>query len=284
VQIDNLVYNYGAGATLSNKLLSVTDNTTNTTDKLKGFTDGNTSGNDYTYDANGNMLTDKNKGITTNIVYNYLNLPERIVKGTSSITYQYDATGRKLGQDTLYAVGSKFTEYIGPWVFENNQLMFMQHDEGRVIFEQQETLFEQKTVFTTTANAPSLFTATANATVTSQSLNGNDYVKVGVTTGVVLNKLGASAIGGTFTVTEGERYTLRVKGFSNSSRAANLYIKGNSTDLVTKGSALPTGSANEMWVEQSLVIPPNISQMTVGVLYSATNAATSSDYLMINDV
>jgi hypothetical protein len=37
-----------------------------------GFKDGNTSGDDYSYDANGNMKADKNKGIT-DIEYNHLN-------------------------------------------------------------------------------------------------------------------------------------------------------------------------------------------------------------------
>ena len=54
---------------------------------IEGFKDGNTSGNDYTYDANGNMITDANKDIT-NISYNHLNLPTQVTfTGQGSIAY-----------------------------------------------------------------------------------------------------------------------------------------------------------------------------------------------------
>ena len=47
-----------------NQLTSVTD----AADTHLGFVDGNTTGNDYTYDENGNLIQDKNKGFT--IEYN----------------------------------------------------------------------------------------------------------------------------------------------------------------------------------------------------------------------
>ena len=71
LEIDNLVYNYSAN---SNKLIAVTDNSLSS----EGFYDGNTSGVDFTYDVNGNMITDRNKGITS-INYNHLNLPTKII-------------------------------------------------------------------------------------------------------------------------------------------------------------------------------------------------------------
>jgi hypothetical protein len=58
ITIDNLTYSYGA---LSNQLASVSDAGG---DATKGFIDGNTAGNDYAYDGNGNMVTDKNKLLT----------------------------------------------------------------------------------------------------------------------------------------------------------------------------------------------------------------------------
>ena len=53
---------------------------------------------DYTYDANGNMLTDANKGITS-ITYNHLNLPTQVTLGSGNIQYIYDATGVKTEED-----------------------------------------------------------------------------------------------------------------------------------------------------------------------------------------
>ena len=67
-------------------------------DLTKGFkTIAN--GGIYSYDANGNMIADPNKGIS-NIEYNYLNLPMRITftvpnMPNRSIDIIYDATGKK---------------------------------------------------------------------------------------------------------------------------------------------------------------------------------------------
>jgi len=114
--IDDLAYTYFAN---SNKLSAVSE--TNAVDhKLSDFTDLNTSGNDYGYDKNGNLVTDLNKRIrgggTTGldvtsggaIQYNHLNLPWQIAvkkednttdKGT--ISYIYDAAGNKLQKKTV---------------------------------------------------------------------------------------------------------------------------------------------------------------------------------------
>ena len=61
--MDNLTYDYGTGTAQSNKLLTVTD----AGDKTKGFVDGSAAGStvvDYAYDANGNLVWDRNKGGT----------------------------------------------------------------------------------------------------------------------------------------------------------------------------------------------------------------------------
>lgn len=51
---------------------------------------------EYTWDANGNMTSDLNKGLTE-IQYNVLNLPEKITHSDGHITYiTYAANGRKL--------------------------------------------------------------------------------------------------------------------------------------------------------------------------------------------
>jgi len=58
VQMDNLTYDYGTGATQSNRLMKVTDSGNDEA----GFKDINNSAEDYVYDANGNMVWDRNKG------------------------------------------------------------------------------------------------------------------------------------------------------------------------------------------------------------------------------
>lgn len=95
--IDRLTYTYSSN---SNKLLKVVD-TVSTNHALGDFHDGGSgTGNDYSYDVNGNLTADNNKAISA-ITYNYLNLPQTItITGKGSITYTYDATGNKLKKVT----------------------------------------------------------------------------------------------------------------------------------------------------------------------------------------
>ncbi len=118
--MDNLIYTYQAN---SNKLIKVLDNS----NSIYGFKDGINTGDDYTYDVNGNMLTDANKGISTNIAYNHLNLPTQVVLGGGNISYIYDATGVKLKK--IVSTGAT-TEYAGNHVYENGSLKFFNHPEG----------------------------------------------------------------------------------------------------------------------------------------------------------
>ena len=133
--IDDLTYNYQAS---SNKLLAVTDAAT--TGGLGDFTDNNTTGNDYTYDSSGNQVQDKNKRIDS-IIYNQLNLPSRIVVKDSlgnprgTITYIYDAVGNKLEKITAPPPpegGIKEVDYMGGFIYQNNNLQFFAQEEGRV--------------------------------------------------------------------------------------------------------------------------------------------------------
>ena len=76
------------------------------------FVDGADNDDEYTYDANGNMTKDLNKGIT-GIEYNCLNLPQRIHFNSpiqnKTITYGYNADGTKTS-----ATYTTFLQII-PW-------------------------------------------------------------------------------------------------------------------------------------------------------------------------
>jgi RHS repeat-associated protein len=110
IPIDDLFYSY------SGNQLTTVDDASNVD---SGFQDGNLGSIDYTYDANGNMITDKNKDIST-INYNHLNLPTKITFGTGTpITYLYNAIGQKLEKvvivyNTKTKVTTKtVTNYLG---------------------------------------------------------------------------------------------------------------------------------------------------------------------------
>lgn len=124
--IDNLNYIYHA--TSKNQLVKVTDNSAN----ANGFKDVMISGDDYTYDANGNMLTDVNKGIT-GIVYNHLNLPTKITFANGTIEYLYNAAGQKVEKKvTETGQQVKPTLYLGGYQYVNGFLEFFPTTEGYV--------------------------------------------------------------------------------------------------------------------------------------------------------
>jgi RHS repeat-associated protein len=123
--VDSLAYTYQAN---SNKIQAVND----LSNETASFTDA-TGTTDYTYSADGSLISDANKGITT-IEYNYLKLPKRIVKGTTTILYQYDASGNKLKE----TIGTNVTDYSGNKIYKNNVLYQIGIDEGRIVDGQYE--------------------------------------------------------------------------------------------------------------------------------------------------
>lgn len=127
--IDQLAYTYNSG----NQLSLVTDGGSSE----EGFKDGNVGSDDYEYDANGNMVKDWNKDIQQNIIYNYLNLPTTVVlsstAGDKKIDYIYDATGIKLAQIVTDGADIKRTDYAGGFIYEDDELQFIQYEEGRII-------------------------------------------------------------------------------------------------------------------------------------------------------
>jgi len=117
---------------LGNKLLNVTD----TTNYSTGFDDGNnhqtTFVNDFEYDTYGNLIIDRNKGITE-ISYNHLNLPKKITFGTQgTMTYLYDATGQKLKKTMTEGTNIQNTEYLDGFQYTQDVLDFFPHQEGYV--------------------------------------------------------------------------------------------------------------------------------------------------------
>jgi RHS repeat-associated protein len=131
-QIDNLTYSYGP-SNLFNRLSKVVDNAPSAS-KANGFVDSaSNTVDDYTYDANGNMLTDANKGISTNIIYNHLNLPTKITFGSArNIVYIYNAAGQKVQK--VFTQGSTITttDYLGGYQYKNSLLKFFPTAEGYV--------------------------------------------------------------------------------------------------------------------------------------------------------
>jgi RHS repeat-associated protein len=132
--MDQLTYTYIGN---TNQLQAVTDPKVTSNMNLGDFVDGNNGGSiDYVYDHNGNTTQDNNKTISS-ITYNYLNLPVAInVTGKGSVSYQYDAEGNKLRKTVVDNTGTQpktiTTDYISTFVYENDSLQMIYHDEGRI--------------------------------------------------------------------------------------------------------------------------------------------------------
>ncbi|WP_162946178.1 DUF6443 domain-containing protein [Chitinophaga barathri] len=132
--IDNLTYSYNG---VSNKLKAVTDAVVDPATTLGDFKEATPAqATDYAYDVDGNMFKDNNKLIDT-IRYNHLNLPEHIhINGKGNIAYQYDAAGIKhrktVTDSTVNPVKVTTTDYVGGFVYEQDSLRFVSHEEGRI--------------------------------------------------------------------------------------------------------------------------------------------------------
>lgn len=152
--IDNLTYIYDDG----NRLTNVTDVSQN----YNGYPAS--SGTLIDYDDNGNMTSQKDKGINK-IGYNYLDLPSSVIYNSTYIIqdpfmgqvernvntqYTYDAGGKKLRSVYTYFVGKsqteikKTTDYLDNFQYDNNVLQFYANEEGYYDFVQNKYIYHYK--------------------------------------------------------------------------------------------------------------------------------------------
>jgi RHS repeat-associated protein len=275
--MDNLVYDYGTGTAQSNQLLKVSEQIGGAAgNKFKGFIDGTNTGNDYTYDYNGNLWTDQNKGITSNIAYNYLNLPETVTRGTSTLIYVYDASGRKLAQVANFGSGTpKQTDYSGEFQYEDGALQFVNHEEGRVLMQT-----APKTIYTMSGDnlASVTVSGTSKALVT---LNGGQtYIEV-------TNTFPGQRSGVTFAVVSpvqpGEKYLVRAKGYRTGPTAVNLMMRITVNGTITDQGlleTLPSSATTESWIEHFVTMPAGSTQFYVNLVWHPV--ATGEKYY-VND-
>lgn len=126
--VDNMAYSYDG-----NRLIKITD----AADKNVSFLDKVDLATEYTYDSNGNLTADMNKGISL-IQYGYYNnLPQVIQLGSAlnRIEYTYSADGVKLTRK-VYSNNTlqKTYDYIGGAIFENNVIVKIETTQGRLAY------------------------------------------------------------------------------------------------------------------------------------------------------
>ena len=126
--IDDLSLSY-----VGNRLKKVADRSgTSAFNNGFEFKDGVDLSTEYEYDENGNLTKDLNKKKTA-IQYNCLNLPSRVMFANgNSISYLYDAAGRKLRTVHFLEGDSVTTDYCGNVVYENGVPQILLTEVGYV--------------------------------------------------------------------------------------------------------------------------------------------------------
>ena len=123
---DQLSYSYSS----TNQVQSIVDATSSNT----GLVAGTTS---YTYDGNGNMLTQTNSTNTAQnktLTYNLSNLPQTIAVANGTVTYTYNALGTKMRKVSVISGTTKTTDYIEGIEYDGgttDTLNFITTEEGK---------------------------------------------------------------------------------------------------------------------------------------------------------
>lgn len=187
--IDQLQYSYQnlSGGNANTNVLTKVEDLASTTAASKGFVNGVVNGNaEYTYDTNGSITKDENKGISS-ITYNMLGLQQVITfSNGKKIEYVYDATGNKRTVRTLQGTTLQTnTNYCGIFVYEGTTptLSFFSSPGGRVVrngsnFEYQYAIADHQgnTRVLFTSAAPSAQATTVNFEATTNA-NVQNYTR-----------------------------------------------------------------------------------------------------------
>jgi RHS repeat-associated protein len=177
-QTDNLSYSYDPNN--PNRLTKVSE----AGNLARGFVSANNgAATHYTYDMNGNMITDANKNITS-IEYNYLNLPQVITfSGNRIIQFIYDATGAKLRKITNNNGTITTYDYVGGVEYRNNVLERFANTEGSVINNGSGSFEYEYVLRDHLGNTRVTFNGNADGTVTVNNIKQiNHYYPFGMNT------------------------------------------------------------------------------------------------------
>ena len=279
---DELSYRYPVDQ--PNRLAAVRDDAPSSSGRSQGFNDGHTGEVDFTYDRNGNIQTDLNRGIVAPIAYNILDLPEVIRRGENRLHLIYSATGTLLSQVSVYSGASnaapaavRQVDRCGPFVYDQDMLQRIDHGQGRVIFQNSSIVYQEA------GTRATAYVAT-NANVSSVVQNGIDRY-VSVTSTSAQARSGVMAAGG-IAVQAGDRFLIRLAGYrlAGTARTSNpvyLNVKLNGADMIWPGAAMPADVSGEHRVEQ-MVVAAASGTMTLGVQWGSQ--VLSGEVFYINDL
>lgn len=121
-----------------------------------------------------------------------------------------------------------------------------------------------------------------NVTFTYITQNGQTYTRV--TTNVTTGNPGVQKFGGNLTVKPNTGYKLRVRGYRTTSANVSLYVHvpvfpGGT--IVSFGASLPSGAANEAWVESffTTTINGGMGTISIGARWQTTTVIGGSFFV-----
>jgi len=130
--VDQLAYFYSNNG---NQLQAVEDAITIPT-ASNDFKDNAHEPIEYGYDFAGKITSDKNKGVTS-ISYNEIDLPDFFNESSDNyIANFYLASGEKVQSVSILNGSAKTTKYISGFVYIEDALQFIPHEEGRILTPQ----------------------------------------------------------------------------------------------------------------------------------------------------
>jgi len=163
--VDNLTYTY---ETNTNRLKKVEDSILPALGIGNDFKNVDT-GTEYTYNTDGSLTKDDNKGIST-IAYNEMGKPTSITyTNGNTVAYTYDAAGSKLKMVSTVSSVATTTDYVGGFIYTNNALAYFASPEGRIVkngsnYEYQYAIADHqgntRVLMTSVDQTPAVLTAT----------------------------------------------------------------------------------------------------------------------------
>ncbi|MGD1840300.1 MAG: DUF6443 domain-containing protein, partial [Thermonemataceae bacterium] len=139
---DDLTYTYEGNQLVAVEDAITTDGALGDFQNRNAYNPENNPVKDFTYDANGNLLSDANNKVVS-ITYNFLDQPEIITYQSGAyLQYTYDAVGNKLRKAVYTPDGNggvaldKTHTYLGMFEYEDDALHYLHTAQGRAVAPQ----------------------------------------------------------------------------------------------------------------------------------------------------
>ncbi len=124
MNMDQLSYSYLQHSNKLNKIVDYGQTAWVANERYTHFVGNYPDGNQYSYDTEGRITEDFNKGLS--FEYNHLDLVKTVSDGNEDVLFTWDATGQKLAK----TISGSTTYYLGGIEYQDNTLTHIATNEG----------------------------------------------------------------------------------------------------------------------------------------------------------